>query len=300
MMRLRALFLPLLLAALGVRTPLTAQRSQPAKAQLTSVEERAALHASPDWKLVEPHLADPATASAAQLELQGDVLRARRFPEDALDYYGYAIARGGDVSVLLKKMGVVRLELQQAPLARSMFLRCVRAHKNDPEAWNDLAATDYVLGAYATAISEYKHAVRLDKSSAVMHSNLGMAYFANKDTDRARAQFALALRLDPKIMESRDEGGVTAHILATKDFAGLCFEMAIMFAQQQKPQAMRLWLSKASERGYDVREGMRDNAVFHPYLKDPQIVMMLQNTSRMHKGVALADVPETPAPDKVD
>jgi tetratricopeptide (TPR) repeat protein len=265
------------------------------------VEERAALHASPDWKLVEPHLADPATASAAQLELQGDVLRARRFPEDALDYYGYAIARGGDVSVLLKKMGVVRLELQQVPLARSMFLRCVRAHKNDAEAWNDLAAADYVMGSYGSAIGEYKHAVRLNRNSAVMHSNLGMAYFANKDADAARTQFALALRLDPKVLEIRDEGGITAHVLATKDFAGLCFEMARMFAQQQQPQAMRLWLSKASERGYDVREGMRENAVFHPYLKDPQILVMLQNTSRMHKGsVALVDVPEASAPNRVD
>jgi len=294
-MRLRALLFLLLPATLGVRAALTAQQSQPAKAPLTSVEERAALHASADWKLVEPHLADPATASAAQLELQGDVLRARRFPEDALDYYGYAMARGGNVSVLLKKMGVVRLELQQPAVARSMFLRCVRARKNDAESWNDLAATDYVMGAYASAIGEYKRAVRLDKNSAVMHSNLGMAYFANKDADSARTQFAIALRLDPKILESRDEGGVTAHVLATKDFAGLCFEMARMFAQQQQPQPMRLWLSKASERGYDVREGMRDNAVFHPYLKDPQIVVMLQNTSRMHKGsVALADVPDAP------
>jgi tetratricopeptide (TPR) repeat protein len=300
-MRLRALFFPLLLVTVGVRANLTAQRSQPAKAPQTSLEERAALHSSPDWKLVEPHLADPATATADQLELQGDVLRARRFPEDALDYYGYAMARGGNVSTLLKKMGVVRLELQQAPLARSMFLRCVRAHKNDSEAWNDLAAADYVMGAYASSIGEYKHAVRLDKSSAVMHSNLGMAYFANKDTEGARTQFALALRLDPKILESRDEGGITAHVLATKDFAGLCFEMARMFAQQQQPQAMRLWLSKASERGYDVREGMKENAVFHPYLKDPQIQIMLQNTSRMHKGsVALMDVPDTSAPNKVN
>jgi tetratricopeptide (TPR) repeat protein len=284
-----------------VRAGLTAQQSQPAKAPLTSVEERAALHASPDWKLVEPHLADPTTATAVQLELQGDVLRARRFPEDALDYYGYAMARGGNVSELLKKMGVVRLELQQTSLARSMFVRCVRAHKNDAEAWNDLAATDYVMGAYPAAISEYKHALRLDKKSAVMHSNLGMAYFSNKDADSARAEFARALRLDPRILETRDEGGVTAHVLATKDFAGFCFEMARMFAQQQRPESMRLWLSKASERGYDVREGMRENAVFHPYLKDPQIQMILQNTARMHKGsVALLDAQDVPAPNKVD
>ena len=298
-MRHRAVLPALLLACMTCS--LTAQQSQPAKAPLTSVEERAVLHASPDWKLVEPHLADPATANAEQLELQGDVLRARRFPEDALDYYGYAMARGGNVSVLLKKMGVVRLELQQAPLARSMFLRCVRAHKNDSEAWNDLAATNYVMGEYSAAINEYKHALRLNKKSAVMHSNLGMAYFSNKDAESARTQFELALRLDPKVMESRDEGGITAHVLATKDYAGLCFEMARMFAQQQQAVAMRLWLSKASERGYDVREGMRDNAVFRPYLKDPRILVMLENTSRMHKGsVALADVPDVPATEKVN
>jgi ABC-type transport system involved in Fe-S cluster assembly fused permease/ATPase subunit len=74
-----------------------------------------------------------------------------------------------------------------------------------------------------------------------------------------------------------------------------------MFAQQQQAVAMRLWLSKASERGYDVREGMRDNAVFRPYLKDPRILVMLENTSRMHKGsVALADVPDVPATEKVN
>jgi hypothetical protein len=64
---------------------------------------------------------------------------------------------------------------------------------------------------------------------------------------------------------------------------------------------MRLWLSKASERGYNVREGMQENAVFRPYLKDPQIQMMLQNTTRMHKGsVALVDVPDAATPNKVD
>jgi hypothetical protein len=90
-------------------------------------------------------------------------------------------------------------------------------------------------------------------------------------------------------------------VLATKDFAGLCFEMARMFAQQKRPESMRLWLSKASERGYDVREGMKENAVFHPYLKDPQIQIMLQNTSRMHKGaVALMDVPDASASNKVN
>jgi tetratricopeptide (TPR) repeat protein len=301
-MRLRALFLSLLLVTLSERCILTAQQSKPSAAPMTSDEERAALHASSDWQLIAPHLADPATGSAAMLEQDGDVLRARRFPEDALDYYGYAMARGGDVDNLLEKMGAVRLELQQAPLARAMFLRCVRAHKNDAQAWNNLGATDYVMGEYGSAITEYKRSVRLNKKSAVVHANLGMAYFANKQTELARKQLALALQLDPKIMESRDEGGITAHVLATEDYAGFCFEMAKLFAEEQHPDSMRLWLGKASERGYDVRAGIRENAAFRPWLKDPQIQMMLQNTARMRKvpAMSVAPLPSATPPSDVN
>ena len=290
-MRLRALFLSLLLVTLSERFILNAQQSKPSAAPMTSNEERATLHASPDWQLIAPHLADPATGSATELEQDGDVLRARRFPEDALDYYGYAMARGGDVDNLLEKMGAVRLELQQAPLARAMFLRCVRARKNDAQAWNNLGAADYVMSEYGSAISEYKRSVRLNKRSAVVHANLGMAYFANKQTELARKQLALALQLDPKIMESRDEGGITAHVLATEDYAGFCFEMAKLYAEEQHPDSMRLWLGKASERGYDVRAGIRENAAFRPWLKDPQIQMMLQNSARMRKVPAMSVTP---------
>ena len=290
-MRLRALFLSLLLVTLSERFILNAQESKPSAAPMTSNEERATLHASSDWQLIAPHLADPATGSATELEQDGDVLRARRFPEDALDYYGYAMARGGDVDNLLEKMGAVRLELQQAPLARAMFLRCVRARKNYAQAWNNLGAADYVMSEYGSAISEYKRSVRLNKRSAVVHANLGMAYFANKQTELARKQLALALQLDPKIMESRDEGGITAHVLATEDYAGFCFEMAKLYAEEQHPDSMRLWLGKASERGYDVRAGIRENAAFRPWLKDPQIQMMLQNSARMRKVPAMSVTP---------
>ena len=297
-MRLRALFLLLPLATL----PLTAQQSPHPAAPLTSSEERALLHAGADWLLVAPHLPDPATATAERLEMAGDVLRARRFPEDALDYYGYAMARGGDVSNLLKKMGVVRLELQQNAMARAMFLRCVRARKKDDAAWNDLGVTDYVMGEYATAIGEYKRAVRLNQQSAVFHANLGMAYFSSKNAAKAREQFAIAMRLDPRIMESRDQGGSTAHVVTATDYAGLCFEMAKLFAGEQKPVTMKLWLTKASERGFDVRAGMKDSAVFKPWLKDPEIQMMLQNSARMRKGTVamVTPLPDTPMPNKVN
>src|SRR5437868_5906524 len=44
---------------------------------------RARLHDSDQWLDIQRHLPDPATASPKMLEQQADILRARRFPEDA-------------------------------------------------------------------------------------------------------------------------------------------------------------------------------------------------------------------------
>ena len=76
------------------------------------------------------HLPDPATATAEQLETVADVLRARRFPEDALDYYMYALKRGGGNEVMLmNKIGVTQLELRHTGAARAYFQRAIEAEE---------------------------------------------------------------------------------------------------------------------------------------------------------------------------
>src|SRR5271168_451160 len=62
------------------------------------------LHQTDQWRMIEQHLPNPATASPQDLEQEADILRARRFPEDAMDYYKYAMARGGDAAELLNKI----------------------------------------------------------------------------------------------------------------------------------------------------------------------------------------------------
>jgi tetratricopeptide (TPR) repeat protein len=287
-MRLRALLLTSLLAAFAPTAAVLAQHDAP----MTSLEDRAALHSGPDWQIVEPHLPNPKTASAAALETAGDVLQARRFPEDALDFYGYAIARGGDVSNLLNKMGIIRLELHQNDMAHAMFLRTVRARKNNAQAWNNLGVTEYANHNYNQAIADYKRASQLDKRSAVYHSNLGMAYFETKDMETARKQLALAIQLDPTIMQRREDGGSTAHVLGSQNYPELCFEMAKLYAHRNDIPQMKLWLAKSSEGGFDVRAGMREDAVMLPYLKDAEVKMMLSNAAQMRKrSVAAAAAP---------
>jgi tetratricopeptide (TPR) repeat protein len=283
-MRVRSVIVLLSLAAATSVASVFAQTSnKPEQARLTSDVERAALHTSSEWQLLQPHLPNPQTGTAASLETAGDVLRARRFPEDALDYYGYAIARGGDVSNLLNKMGITRLELRQTDLARQLFLRTVRAKKNDAQAWNNLGVTEYADHNYTAAIVDYRRATKLDRKSAVYHSNLAMAYFESRDMPSARQQFAQAILLDPRIMQERDAGGVTAHIIGSQSYPEMCFEMARLYAHGHDAQATRLWLAKASEGGFDVRSGMSDDVVFRPFLKDPEVVLMLSNSNQMRK-----------------
>lgn len=281
-MRLHTIALISLLAATLPTVGLFAQQTTFVKkdAPMTSPETRALQHSSPVWAMIAPHLPNPETASAADLETVGDVLRARRFPDDALDYYGYAMARGGNVSELLNKMGITRLELRQNAQAHDMFLRTVRLHKNDAIAWNNLAVTEYIANNYRAAIADYKRASKLDPKSAVYHSNLGMAYFGSKNIDSARKQFALAIQLDPSVMQHRDNGGTTAQLIGTENYSQLCFEIAKLYAKEHNEAETRLWLTKANESGFDVRNSLHSDAVLQAYEKDPQLQLMLNHKAQ--------------------
>jgi tetratricopeptide (TPR) repeat protein len=283
-MRVRSVFVLSLFAA----TSLAACSIAQTQAAATSAEERAALHSGPDWAIIAPHLPNPQTASAAQLENAGDVLRARRFPEDALDYYGYALARGGNMAELLNRMGVVRLELRQNDIAQQLFQRVVREKKNDAQAWNNLGVAEFANRNFSSAIAAYKRATRLDGHSAIYHSNLAMAYFDNKQPDSARTQLALAIKLDPSIMQARDGGGPTAHVMGTENYGDLCFEMAKLYARDHNAEEARRWLAKASEGGFDVRAAMGEDPVLAPYLRDPEVKMMLTNAAQMRKRTVAA------------
>lgn len=291
-MRFRALTLAFILAPLAAYAAESNAVLPQQPAPLTSVDERAALHNSPDWALIAPHLPDPKTASASELETAGDVLRARRFPEDALDYYGYAMRRGGDVSILLNKMGIVRLELRQVDLAHTMFLRTVRAHKSNAVGWNNLGVTDYAMQDYRGAVDAYRHAVKLNKSSAVFHSNLGLAYFEKGDAEEARIEFARALQLDPSIMSGSDNGGTTAHVLGSHNYSGMCLELAKLFAREHDVDHMLYWLAKASDAGLDLRPAIHDDSALTAYAKDPRVALLIENARQLHaRSVATAKLP---------
>jgi tetratricopeptide (TPR) repeat protein len=253
-------------------------------------------HQDPQWDLVKLHLPDPATATAEQLEMVGDVLRARRFPEDALDYYTYALRRGGNEVMLMNKLGVTQLDLRHTAAARAYFQRAVKLQKKDAVAWNNLGAVEYMDGRFATAISNYNRAIKLNKSSAIYHSNLATAYFEEKKYKDAREQFKIALRLDPDMAHHDGTGGLTAHMVSPEDHARYCFEMARLYGELGDEANLLRYLTMASESGFDVLGEMRSDNALERYRKDPRVILIVQNARALRTGRATVDNAQTNVP----
>ena len=236
--------------------------------------EREARHASVEWQMVAPHLPDLGTATPAALETAGDVLRARRLPEDAI----------GNPSRLLNRIGVTELELHRPTPAQMAFRQILATDPGNAEAWNNLGATEYSMGNYTAALSDYRKAVKLNKKDAVFHSNLGMAYFEQKDFDSARGEFVRAVKLDPDVFQRGGWGGVDAHVMSPQDRGRFCVELARLAAGNHNEDAMLLWLARASEAGYDIRYDMQTTRELIPYLHDPRVSLLISNAKAMRPG----------------
>jgi tetratricopeptide (TPR) repeat protein len=277
---------------LSAELPYGLQQSTPAQDATRELR-----HQDPQWQTVKPHLPDPATATAEQLEVVGDVLRARRFPEDALDYYVYALRRGGNEATLMNKLGVTQLDLRHTAAARADFERAIKLKKKDAVAWNNLGAVEYMDGRFATAIADYNRAIKLNKASAIYHSNLATALFEEKNYKEARQQFKIALRIDPEMTRHDGVGGLTAHMLSPEDHARYCFEMARLYAELGDQTNMLHYLTMSSEGGFDVMGEMRGDNVMAAYRKDPRVVMLVKNAHALRSGRAsIEDAPSNIPP----
>lgn len=271
-----------------VQPPLQAQSNQLPQSTLDYLRQSA--HQSPDWKLIEPHLPDPVTAPVETLEMQGDLLRVRRFPDDALDYYNYALKRGGDPAQLFNKMGITEMELGNASIARAYFKRVVKLQPKEAQAWNNLGAVEFMDRNYVGAISDYKRAIKLNKKFAVSHSNLGMAYVEQKDYSSAKVEMLTAIKLDPQIFSRSNAGGASLHMMTAGDRANFCFQMAKVYARMGNEPEMLHQLQTASEAGMDIQREMLNDSELARYAKDPRVVEVVLVAKSLRDGKMIRNV----------
>lgn len=277
--------------------------SSPLAAQTSTPEDvaRQQRHNDPIWEQLSRHMPDPATATSEQLESEGDLLRARRFPEDAIDMYRAAIQRGDHSADLINKIGLTELELRNIALSEQYFRQAVKLDRHSPQSWNNLAAAEYLEHNYSAAINDYKRAIKLDKKSAVYHVNLSTAYFELKDYRNSRKQSALAMRMDPHVYEHSNGIGITAHVLSVQDKARFDYEMAKLYAQQKNEEMMLHSLARASEGGFDILQAMTKDPDLAKYRTDPRVLELVVTANSLreqktHPAVSTASLGMAKAP----
>lgn len=217
----------------------------------------------------------PADATSAELEKQGDTLRAEKAYLDSVDYYLAAIKKQ-DSAVLHNKAGISLLLLRRDSEARKEFQASIKDDKKYPEAYNNLGALFYNERKYGSAIKEYKRAIKLSDDNASFHSNLGTAYFSEKNFDRATQEYQRAMAIDPTIFERSISGGVSVKLVTSNDLGHFHYVMAQMYGEHNDQQHCRYYLSKANEEGYPIKGALHEG-VFAGLRKDPNFVEFVRS-----------------------
>jgi tetratricopeptide (TPR) repeat protein len=216
------------------------------------------------------------TASADQLEKQGDELRSRKAYLDAIDYYREAAKKSPDSASLPNKIGISELMLQRPKEAAKDFEQSTKKNHKFADAYNNLGVTAYVRRKYGPAIKNYKKALELSPDSASFYSNLGAAYFARKDFMHASEAYAEAVRLDPEIFEHTSHTGISAQVASPEDRAHYDYIVAKLFAKAKDFNHSFEFLRKAAEEGYKGLKDVYTDPEFAELRKDARFTELMK------------------------
>lgn len=251
------------LALLGFLTPF-------AFAQNPSSDQ---IQIAPPMRQVAP---PSSMASAAELEKQGDDLRARKQFMDAIDYYHAALTKDPGNAAVCNKLGISELMLQRFKQAGKDFERAVKANPSFPEAYNNLGVNDYERRKYGPSIKQYKKALALEPDSASFYLDLGASYFARKEFEHATEAYTKAVQLDPGIFERTSHTGIAAQIASPEDRARYDFVLARLYAKLGDHDHSLEFLRKSMEEGYKDVKDVYTDPEFADLRKDTRFAQLMK------------------------
>lgn len=233
MARLRSLLL-LLSAAFLAATLASAQTNTP-----PAPANRPPLSSIPDG-----------SASAAELETQGDQLRLEKRYLDSIDFYNVALKKQPS-ALLWNKEGMAYLQLQNHDKAAAKcFDHAIRLDRLAPEGYNNRGYVEQAEKNYDKAIKYYSKAVKLKPDDALFYYNMGSSYFGKHDYKMAAQEYKTAFTLDPNIFIRVSRIGIMAQATSPEDRASFSFMVAKMYAQAGDIEQALEYLRKAMENGY--------------------------------------------------
>jgi tetratricopeptide (TPR) repeat protein len=203
---------------------------------------------APSSEVSPPPIPD-GSASAEQLEIQGDELRAQKRYLDSIDYYNVALAKK-PTSLLWNKKGMSYLFLQRRDAAAKCFDKAIKLDKHAPEGYNNRGYIEQMKKNYDKAIKYYNKAVKLRPTDAVFYFNIGSSYFGKHEYPQAASFYRQAFAIDPDIFNRASRTGVMAQSTSPADRAIFSFMVAKMYAQAGDVDHCLEYLRKAMEDGY--------------------------------------------------
>lgn len=232
--------------------------------------------APPLVRAIDPPAPD---ATAANLEMQADRLRADKLYLDALDYYRAALNKKANDARLLNKIGITELMMQRYREARKSFEHAIRYDRQFADAYNNLGVIYYESKRYGTALKQYEKAIAIDGSSASFFNNLGAAYFSKREFEPAVAAYQHALELDPEVFDRSSRGGVQAQLPSPEDRARYDYTVAKLFAKMGLPDQSLEYLRKAREDGYKDLKNVYKDVEFAQLRKNPRFTELMASSA---------------------
>ena len=194
------------------------------------------------------------SAAPADLEKQGDELRAEKRYLDSIDFYSVALKKQPS-ALLWNKEGMSYLLLQRTDKAAKCFDHAIKADKQAPEGYNNRGYVEQMKGKYDRAIHYYTKAINLRSDDAVFYYNIGSSYFGKHDYPKAAEEFREAFTLDPNIFVRVSRTGIMVQSTSPEDRAAFSFMVAKMYAQAGDVDRSLEYLRKAMENGYkDIKK----------------------------------------------
>jgi len=228
--------------------------------------------APPLLRAIDPPAPD---ATAADLELQADRLRADKLYLDALDYYHAALGKKANDARLLNKVGITELMMQRYKDARKAFEHAIKSDHGFADAYNNLGVVLYEDKKYGAAVKQYQKAIEKDDTSASFFSNLGAAYFSKRDFDPAVAAYQHALELDADVFERTSRAGVQAQLPSPEDRARYNYTVAKLYAKMGLSEQSLEYLRKAMEAGYKDLKNVYKDVEFAELRKNPRFTELM-------------------------
>ncbi len=210
-------------------------------------------------------------------EVRGDIMMARKLYRDAIDFYKPASNKS---AVMANKAGIAYHQLGDLDNAKKYYERAIKLDKTYAEAHNNLGTIHYSKKSYGNAIKSYEKALELTPKAAPVWINLGTAYFARKRYDDALRTYQFALEIDPDVFDRRGSNGVMVQERSVEEKAMFYYTLAKTYAKAGDEERMLRYVRFALENGFKERNRFLQEPEFASFQENLQFKELLATELR--------------------